>query len=719
MLRFVAAKTKVAPLQVQTIPRLELLSALLLSRLMVSVCNSLLHVVNNITMKCYTDSQVALYWIRGKDKEWKPFVQNRVNEIRRNVHPDLWNHCPGVSNPADLPSRGISVVELSTSLLWRTGPDWLTTDVPCQSDIEAATMPEQCSQELNANCRSSHNLVTIERHSIGSLMNCENFSVWTKLLRVTAYVLRAITQFKGKKSRPSLGVLTPLEISAAEILWITHTQEDLTQQKNFHLLTRELGLFLDDKGLWRCAGRLQNVELPYSSKHPVLLPHGHPVSAIIVRDAHRRVCHNGVKETLTEVRSKYWIIRGRSFTKATVHKCTVCKRYEGAPLNGPPPPPLPEFRVKDDPAFSYTGVDFAGPLVVRGGVSNASSKVWVCLFTCLVTRAIHLDVVDDLSTGAFLRCLKRFAARRGLPLRFLSDNGKTFKAAARFLEGILKDNAIIDHLALRGSQWIFNVERAPWWGGVFERMVRSTKRCLRKIVGRAHFTRDELLTAVVEIEGVINSRPLSYVSSSDLDEPLTPSHLIVGRRLLNLPDHTGYVGDPDDEEFEVDATHLQRRIKHLSGVLGHFWKRWRAEYLIELRDVHRYSAKNTPHTSHVSQGDIVIVHDDSLPRGLWKLGRIQQLFTGQDGLPRSALVKVAVRGNEHTLLKRPLQLLYPLEVAGAESNEDRTEEVQTLEQEDTLTPSEIPIPRKKQERRAAMRAAQKIRAWAQQLGDED
>ena len=183
-------------------------------------------------------------------------------------------------------------------------------------------------------------------------------------------------QFKARKSRSSLGTcrLTPLEVSAAELLWISHTQADLIQQKNFNQLRRELGLFLDGKGLWRYAGRLQNVELLYSTKHPVLLPHGHPVSALIVKDAHRRVCHNGVKETLTELRSKYWIVKGRSFTKAIVHKCTVCKRYEGAPSNGPPPP-LPEFRVKDDPAFSYTGVDFAGPLLVRDGTPNASCKV--------------------------------------------------------------------------------------------------------------------------------------------------------------------------------------------------------------------------------------------------------------------------------------------------------------------------------------------------------
>ena len=130
--------------------------------------------------------------------------------------------------------------------------------------------------------------------------------------------------------------------------------------------------------------------------------------------------------------------------------------------------------------------------------------------------------MNDLSTGAFVRCLKRFAARRGLPHKFLSDNGKTFKAAARFLDVVFKDDTVQEYLSARGIQWIFNIECASWWGGVFERMVRSTKCCLRKMVGQANFTQDELLTAVVDIEAVINSRPLSYVRLQQISKSHLP-----------------------------------------------------------------------------------------------------------------------------------------------------------------------------------------------------
>ena len=157
-----------------------------------------------------------------------------------------------------------------------------------------------------------------------------------------------------------------------------------------------------------------------------------------------------------------------------------------------------------------------------------------------------------------------------MPRKLLSDNGKTFKAAAKFLKTVFNEEEVRDHLAGIGIEWVFNIEKAPWWGGVFERMVKSTKRCLKKMVGEAKLSLDKLHTAVVEIESIINSRPLSYISSSDLEEPLTPSHLLIGRRILNIPDNLGYLLDPVDEEFTVDASQLRKRVKYLSSTLNQF-----------------------------------------------------------------------------------------------------------------------------------------------------
>ena len=193
--------------------------------------------------------------------------------------------------------------------------------------------------------------------------------------------------------------------------------------------------------------------------------------------------HGGVKTTLTELRSQFWILKGRSVVKSILRRCTVCRRFEGKPYAVPPPPPLPPFRLEEAPPFTHTGVDFAGPLYVRQS-DGTSSKVWICLYTCCVVRAIHLDLVPDLTTAAFIRSLKRFASRRGLPTKMVSDNGKTFRAAAKMIESVVTSNEVQQHHMGLGVQWIFNLPKALWWGGIFERLIGSTKHCLRKVIRR-------------------------------------------------------------------------------------------------------------------------------------------------------------------------------------------------------------------------------------------
>lgn len=203
---------------------------------------------------------------------------------------------------------------------------------------------------------------------------------------------------------------------------------------------------------------------------------------------------------------------------------------------------------------------------------------------------------------------------------------------------------------------------APWWGGVFEHLIRSTKRCLRKIIGQARLTADELLTAIVEVEAVLNSRPLSYVSMDDIEEPLTPSHLLVGRRLLSLPDHLCRGSGEEGEDIETGPELLSRRARYLNNLLDRFWARWRKEYLLELRETHRHH-HGCSDPSPVLVGDVVIVHATDQPRGFWKLGQVEEVLTGRDGKTRGAVVRVAGKGRQATSLYRPIQLLYPLEVS--------------------------------------------------------
>ena len=374
--------------------------------------------------------------------------------------------------------------------------------------------------------------------------------------------------------------------------------------------------------------------------------------------------------------------------KKIISRCVVCRRAEGRFYDVPGPPPLPVFRVAEEPAFTFTGVDFAGPLYVKSSKCDLGGKVWVCVHTCCVTRAIHLDILSNMSLEFFIRSFKRFVARRGLPRRVVSDNAKTFKAAAQLFKEIMRHEEASRYLEENKIQWTFNVEKAPWWGGVFERLIRSVKRCLKKVIGRAKFTREELLTVVTEIEMIINSRPLSYISPSDLDEPITPSHLLMGRRVLSLPDKLCFSED-QDEDFAVSPQILSRRMRYLSRTMDQFWSRWRLEYLLELREAHRYGGSQLSAGRKVNIGDIVVVHSDEKRRGFWNMGRIEDVIIGTDGETRGAVVSVYTGQKRSKLIRRPLQKLFPLEINEREAELlDESASTQSLPQESEEVPQD-------------------------------
>jgi len=700
---FVTSKTRVAPINQQTIPRLELLSCLLLARLISHVFEALKSVTGVQIGSCFSDSMVALFWIRGEDKQWKQFVHNRVTEIRRLVPAVRWFHCPGTDNPADLPSRGISLQELDSSLMWRHGPDWLPR-MPQQQHSEELAMPLECTTELKVkdNLNSYSLLISVSSSGIGAVMDCSRFCKLLRLLRVTVYVFKFVNCFKSLTDRDRMvdWIISAEDIEEAEMAWVSDCQKDLHSDTNFESWKCRLQLFTDESNVWRCGGRLTKADIPYSKRHPILLHKQHHFATLITEHAHERTGHSGVKDTLTEVRSKYWFVKGRQFVRKTLYKCVRCRKLEGKHYRAVPAPPLPEFRIKEAPPFAHCGVDYAGPLYIVAAEGSESEKVWICLFTCCITRAIHLELVPDMSTDTFIRAFKRFAARRGTPVQVISDNAKTFVSAAK-------------HLVNIRVTWSFNLEKAPWWGGFFERMVQSVKRCLRKTIGRAKLTYDELSTVLTEVEAIVNSRPLSYLSSEDLDEPLTPHHLLTGRRLLSLPNVTGLV-DRTDEDFVVNSDELNARVKRLTSVLEDYWIRWREEYLLNLRE--RYSAvDNVGVPRSPVPGEVVIVHDETHPRNFWKLGKVIDVIKGSDGQTRGAVLDVITNGKTVTL-RRPITRLYPLEVmcksmassSEGSSNHDDTAQDETAENSDAR-----PV------RAAAQRARRQVLEWISDANQTD
>ena len=365
-LLFVTSKARVAPTQTQTIPRLELLSALLLARLITTVSQGLSSQLTLGPPRCFTDSTVALFWIRGHNKEWKQFVQNRVIEIRQLVSPEYWSHCCGQTNPADIPSRGLAVKEMATNELWWNGPASLE-----KNTYEELTMPVECAVEMMTEDRVTHNLFASNSTSgkgLQQVIVCENYSTLTRLLRVTAYVIRFVKILKsrvGSISTLQSPTLGPEEIAEAERLWILEAQSQLAQEGHFNEWMRQYKLFEDEKGILRCGGRLRNAALQYNTRYPIILSKQHHLAVLVVRQAHERVLHNGVKDTLTEVRAKYWIVKGRSVVRSTIHRCALCKKFEGRSYRLPPSPPLPKFRVSEAAPFSSTGVDFCWTLVCQ------------------------------------------------------------------------------------------------------------------------------------------------------------------------------------------------------------------------------------------------------------------------------------------------------------------------------------------------------------------
>ena len=230
-------------------------------------------------------------------------------------------------------------------------------------------------------------------------------------------------------------------------------------------------------------------------------------------------------------------------------------------------------------------------------------KVYIVLFSCCVTRAIHLDITIDLSATAFVRCLRKFSARRGTPSLIISDNAKTFKAASKTLRRLGEDPEVETHLAKIRIEWKFILERVPWWGGFYERMVRTVKQCLKKVLGNSNLVLDELLTILLEVESMLNCRPLTYKYDEVGEEVLTPSHLIFGTRLVSLPDEFYEEGEEGEGGF-------LRRFRYLAKKRVHDWNSWHKEYLTDLREHHKVSNRDL--TTELQVGDIVLVKEDNV-----------------------------------------------------------------------------------------------------------
>ena len=317
----------------------------------------------------------------------------------------------------------------------------------------------------------------------------------------------------------------------------------LAQGKNLPHSSRLLQLrpVFDEDELVRCDGRFRYAEfVPYDTRFPIILPRGHWVTTLIVKHYHEKGYHaSGTNQTLADLSSRFWIIAAREEIRAWEKNCMECRRRKAKPATQVMAP-LPRIRVKEPlRAFSRIAVDFAGPFFTIQGRGKTRQKRYLCLFTCLLSRAVHLELAFGLDTDAFLNAFYRMVNRRGLPQEIVSDNGGNFVGAEKELQELAKkldEGKTQRSVANKGIKWHFNPPLAPHFGGVHEIMIKAAKRAIFAILGSADVNDEELMTAFTGAEALINSRPLTYQSANPSDDvPLTPNHFLHGQIGVSLP----------------------------------------------------------------------------------------------------------------------------------------------------------------------------------------
>ncbi|KAG1680465.1 hypothetical protein GQR58_012386 [Nymphon striatum] len=565
---FVMSRSRVAPIKKVTLPRLELLAAVLASRL-IDYVKSALKLPVNITTYCWSDSQIVLAWIKSSPNRWKTFICNRVTEIQQHTEPSVWRYCPGEYNPADLLTREF-VCDISNNMLWWGGPKWLSEEQkgwPCSTFKTEEVPPDEINVCLN-----------VTSNPIKPILDITKFNNYQKMLRVTAYLFRAISIMQ-KQPTASKQISTE-ELNYVEFYWYRTLQQEFFYSEYCALrdgsCVKSKSKLKDIHPIWdsslklmRLGGRLQYSDLPYSSIHPIIVPHKSYFAKLLILDCHRSHSHCGVSQLICIIRERLWLSRLRSLAKSVVRVCVICRRVNQRACHEIAAP-LPSCRINPSPPFNVVGIDFCGPLLLKG----SRLKHYVCLFTCATTRAIHLELVDSLKTEEFLLCFRRFIGRRNVPSIIISDNAATFVKASH------------------------------------DSFITSKLLC--------------------EVESIINHRPLTYVSE-DSEAPcaLTPASFLTGASTLSFRDYSAMI--------DSSAEQLRIRKKHCDKVLDHIWSRWKKEYLLSLPTcVSTFSEGEC-----LKIGAVVLIREDNVPRSCWKLGRVLELIRGRDDRVRAAVLKTS------------------------------------------------------------------------------